>query len=56
MIDVIMSSCLRVARMHAIVCVAADYPHTPPVVAVLIELTSGQKQPYDIHMKVCKNQ
>lgn len=42
--------------MHAIICVTTDYPYTQPMVAILVELTSGQREPYDIQIKVITDQ
>ena len=41
--------------MHAIVCVTPDYPSIKPVIAVLVEVTEKQREPYDIQIKVRYN-
>ena len=38
--------------MHIIVCVTPDYPSIKPVIAVLVEVTEKQREPYDIQIKV----
>ena len=40
------------ARMHSIVCVTTEYPRTPPLFVVVLELSSGQREPYTIQVKV----
>lgn len=36
--------------MHVAVCIPLTYPHSPPVLALLVD-SNGQKVPVDIHLK-----
>lgn len=37
-------------NLHVAVCIPLTYPHSPPVLALLVD-SNGQKVPVDIHLK-----